>query len=224
VQHGCERARVKIDVDDKRTGWLGFWHSDRGRAERASGKTRSRHSERLLAGVAEIDLGVLAVLASRGRRRAAKAGVDRQTVTSVEPGLQGDVVAVANGLSIYLQSGMHFEPADRLDLDGVAVIDLVPLVAGFAVVVREGEAPPGPPLGSSRASHKVPTRYSPAGTVTPSTCPCSATADPSRLINVACSSVNRSAPDGRFNASLTVSLPATVSSGRRVPGSSERTA
>ena len=88
MQNAGERAGIEVDVEDQRTGGLGLGHSDRGRAERASGKARAGHAERLVAGARELDVGALAVVAAGGCRRAPEARVDQEPAAGVEPGLK----------------------------------------------------------------------------------------------------------------------------------------
>ena len=82
-----ERAGIELDGDLDGSGGLRLGHSDRGRAEGASGEARVGGGEDMVVGRPEGDLGAEDFLEGRRGRRAAIADGDQQTVAVVEQGL-----------------------------------------------------------------------------------------------------------------------------------------
>ena len=211
ADHAGERAGVELGGDVERSGRLRLGHSDRGRAEGASGEARVRRGEPVFAvGAAERDPGAEGLLERRRGRRAAIGDVDQQPVARVEQGLQGDVVAGPPALAgVVAEVDLEERRADRVDRDGAVLLDLVPPGLALGPVVGEDERPALAALGVVQGDGDRPSRYSPTGTVAGSV-PERPKTEPSRPRAVACSSTAPAAgPVGPppFQASRSVPTP-----------------
>jgi hypothetical protein len=82
-----EGAAIKVNGKLQRTRKLRRRHSDRGRAESASGKAGTRHAQRPLGSGGQLDLRTRPVVGRRCCRRASEAHVDQEPVARIEPWL-----------------------------------------------------------------------------------------------------------------------------------------